>query len=36
MRIADYNHERLHSAIGYVILADKLAGNAPKILPQRE
>lgn len=31
-----YNTERLHSAIGYISPADKLAGHAPQILQQRE
>jgi transposase InsO family protein len=34
--VSDYNGHRLHSAIGYVTLADKLAGRAPEILTARE
>ena len=34
--VEDYNHQRLHSAIGYVTPADKLAGKAPEILENRE
>ena len=31
-----YNQHRLHSAIGYIAPADKLAGRAPEILENRE
>lgn len=34
--VNDYNHNRLHSAIGYVTPADKLAGKAPEIWARRE
>ncbi len=34
--VNDYNHKRLHSAIGYVTPADKLAGKAPEIWARRE
>lgn len=34
--VAHYNHKRLHSAIGYIAPADKLAGKAPMILAERE
>ena len=34
--VSDYNDRRLHSAIGYVTPADKLAGRAPEILAARE
>ena len=34
--VEHYNHSRLHSAIGYITPADKLAGNAEKIFEQRE
>jgi transposase InsO family protein len=34
--VDDYNRNRLHSAIGYVAPADKLAGKAPEILANRE
>jgi transposase InsO family protein len=34
--VDDYNQHRLHSAIGYVTPADKLAGKAPQILACRE
>lgn len=34
--VNDYNHKRLHSAIGYVTPADKLAGKAPEIRARRE
>lgn len=34
--VDDYNQHRLHSAIGYVTPADKLAGKAPEILASRE
>lgn len=34
--VNDYNHHRLHSAIGYVTPADKLAGKAPEIWARRE
>ena len=35
-RLADRNQYRLHSAIGTIAPADKLAGRAPKILENRE
>jgi putative transposase len=34
--VAHYNEVRLHSAIGYVAPADKLAGRAPAILAERD
>jgi len=34
--VDDYNHHRLHSAIGYVAPAHKLTGKAPEILANRE
>ena len=34
--VSDYNYRRLHSAIGYVAPADKLAGKAPTIHADRE
>ncbi|MEW8013981.1 MAG: integrase core domain-containing protein [Candidatus Sedimenticola endophacoides] len=34
--VDDYNQCRLHSAIGYITPADKLAGKAPEILANRE
>ena len=34
--VDDYNQHRLHSAIGYVTPADKLAGKAPAILANRD
>ena len=34
--VDDYNTHRLHSAIGYVTPADKLAGKAPEILANRD
>lgn len=34
--VTHYNQSRLHSAIGYITPADKLAGNAETILAQRE
>ncbi|MCP5410316.1 MAG: transposase, partial [Chromatiaceae bacterium] len=34
--VDDYNRNRLHSAIGYIAPADKLAGKAPEILANRE
>ena len=34
--VEHYNHSRLHSAIGYITPADKLAGNAEKIFGRRE
>lgn len=34
--VDDYNQSRLHSAIGYITPADKLAGKAPEILANRE
>ena len=33
--VAYYNNERLHSAIGYITPADKLAGREGKILAER-
>jgi transposase InsO family protein len=34
--VEHYNHERLHSAIGYVTPADKLAGREPEIFAERD
>ena len=34
--VAHYNEVRLHSAIGYVAPADKLAGRAPTIFAERD
>lgn len=34
--VEHYNYKRLHSAIGYIAPADKLAGKAPEILATRE
>jgi hypothetical protein len=34
--VEDYHPVRLHSAIGYITPADKLAGNAEKIFESRE
>ena len=34
--VAHYNDVRLHSAIGYVAPADKLAGRAPAIFAERD
>ena len=34
--VTQYNQSRLHSAIGYITPADKLAGNAETIFAQRE
>jgi transposase InsO family protein len=34
--VEDYNQHRLHSSIGYVTPADKLAGRAPEIIANRE
>jgi transposase InsO family protein len=34
--VAHYNHERLHSSIGYVTPADKLNGLAPEIHAERD
>ena len=34
--VEHYNTVRLHSAIGYITPADKLAGNAEKIFESRE
>ena len=34
--VEHYNPHRLHSAIGYIAPADKLAGRAPEILENRE
>ncbi|MCB1796840.1 MAG: transposase [Candidatus Competibacteraceae bacterium] len=34
--VDDYNQHRLHSAIGYIAPADKLAGKASEILANRE
>lgn len=33
--VAHYNNERLHSALGYITPADKLAGRQAEILAQR-
>jgi hypothetical protein len=34
--VGHYNHVRLHSAIGYVTPADKLAGREPQVLAERD